>query len=94
MTKNAFDFDTAREHFTTLAQPHALEVLFCLKDQPRTVQQLEADLALSGTQLNQVLTTLRRARLISLQKQAQSLLYHIPQPNIAHLIQQIYQSYP
>lgn len=86
-------FDLAREHFNALAQPYALEVLFQLKDQAHSVHELAQALGVSGTQLNQVLTILRRARLIHLEKQGHFWVYAILPQHLQHLIPHIYQIY-
>jgi ArsR family transcriptional regulator, virulence genes transcriptional regulator len=77
------------EHLTALTRPHALAVLSALSDQALTVDQLAQHLNISGTALNQALMALRKARMITLQKQEQHFVYVISNVQVDQLLQQL-----
>jgi DNA-binding transcriptional ArsR family regulator len=81
------------EHLTALTRPNALAVLSALAEQAMTVDQLTQSLHISGTQLNQALMALRKARMITLQKQEQHFVYMISQEQVRQLLQQLNQIY-
>lgn len=81
------------EHLTALTRPHALAVLSALSDQALTVEQLEQQLALGGTNLNQALMVLRKARMITLQKQDATFVYMISNTQVKQLFNQLNQIY-
>lgn len=82
-----------QEHLIALTRPHTLVVLSALSDQALTVEQLSAQLNLSGTALNQALMALRKARMITLIKQDTDFVYVMSNEKVKQLFIQIHQIY-
>ena len=82
-----------QEHLIALTRPNTLAVLSALADQALSVEQLSEQLNLTGAGLNQALTALRKARMITLVKQDISFVYVISNEKVKQLLMQLNQIY-
>lgn len=72
--------------FRTLGHPVRIRVLELLRDGPRPVSELLADIEVEASNLSQQLGVLRRAGLVSSSRVGSSVLYTLATPDVAHLL--------
>src|SRR6059036_1144622 len=68
-----------------IANPHRLELLDLLVQAPRTVERLAEASALSIANASQHLQKLKRAGLVTSERQGTSMRYHLADPAVARL---------
>ncbi|MGQ0604463.1 MAG: ArsR/SmtB family transcription factor [Anaerolineales bacterium] len=77
------------EVFTALADPTRRQIFEALRDEPRTVGELAADLPVSRPAVSQHLRVLELARLVSVEPQGTRRLYSIQREGLDELRQYV-----
>ena len=83
----------AADFLKHLANPRRLRILCELLDAERSVGELAAVVGLSQSALSQHLAKLRRARLVTTRREAQTIYYSLADRGVAKVIGTLYEIY-
>ncbi|MCE5289290.1 MAG: metalloregulator ArsR/SmtB family transcription factor [Nocardiaceae bacterium] len=74
------------EFFRTLGHPARIRILELLNEGPRSVGELMPEIGLEASNLSQQLGVLRRAGVVTTNKEGNNVIYSIASPDIAELL--------
>ena len=74
------------EFFRTLGHPARIRILELLNEGPRSVGDLMPEVGLEASNLSQQLAVLRRAGVVTSNKEGNNVIYSIASPDIAELL--------
>ena len=80
-------FDVKAEFFKTMTHPARIRVLELLREGPRSVSELQPDVGIESSHLSQQLAVLRRAGIVASERQGNSMIYSVVDPQIYELLQ-------
>ena len=79
-------FNAKAEFFKTLGHPVRVRVIEVLAGGPRSVSAIQPDVGVESAHLSQQLAIMRRAGIVSAERQGSSMIYSVVDPQIFELL--------
>jgi DNA-binding transcriptional ArsR family regulator len=89
VSKSTSEFEKSATLFALLRQPARIQILFILGAQEACVCHMEAVTGLRQASISQHLMILRKAGLVTAQRDGRNIFYHLSQPELVPVLQKI-----